>query len=218
MDWQHKEWLTLGEVAHILGVHPSTVRLWADQGKIPVHRTQGGHRRFRRSELELWMLARKREEGETLPRDAIMSALRSVRIQIAEGALDKEEWYKKLDDVAREHYRRTGRVMVQSLWAYLAEGTPEGEVEAKSLGYEYAARGRQYGLSVYETARSFIFFHGLLIDSLREAFENSEIPSAKIWGELVKRLNRFSKLVLLTLLETYESYEQKYNLEDNDSA
>ena len=48
------EWLTLSEVAEWLGVHPSTVRNWADKGHLPSHRTQGGHRRFRRNELDLW--------------------------------------------------------------------------------------------------------------------------------------------------------------------
>ncbi len=216
MDWHHKEWLTLGEVARILGVHPSTVRIWADQGRIPVHRTQGGHRRFKRAELELWLLARKREEDESLPRDAVMSALRSVRIHIAEGSLDKEEWYKKLDEVAREHYRRAGKAMVQSLWAYLAEGSPEAEVEARSIGYEYAARGHQYGLTFYESVRSFLFFHGILVSTLWDAFEEAEISSPKMWTELVRRLNKFSKQVLLTLAETYESYNRKYALEEEN--
>ena len=45
-------WLTLTEVSELLGIHPSTVRNWADQGVLPVHRTQGGHRRFMRAELE----------------------------------------------------------------------------------------------------------------------------------------------------------------------
>ena len=44
------EWLNLGEAAEILGVHPSTLRAWADHGEIPAHRTPGKHRRFRRTQ------------------------------------------------------------------------------------------------------------------------------------------------------------------------
>ena len=55
------EWLNLSEAAEILGVHPSTVRLWADQGRLPVHRTQGGHRRFKRQEVELWTQSQRLE-------------------------------------------------------------------------------------------------------------------------------------------------------------
>ena len=43
--------VTLGEAAEALGVSTSTVRRWADTGRIKVARTTGGHRRFPASEL-----------------------------------------------------------------------------------------------------------------------------------------------------------------------
>ena len=43
--------VTLGEAAEALGVSTSTVRRWADAGRIQVLRTSGGHRRFPVSEL-----------------------------------------------------------------------------------------------------------------------------------------------------------------------
>jgi excisionase family DNA binding protein len=48
-------WLTLGEAARFLGVAQSTIRKWADEGRVPAIRTPGGHRRFRRGELELFL-------------------------------------------------------------------------------------------------------------------------------------------------------------------
>ncbi len=44
------EWLSLSEAAELLGMHPATVRLWADRNELPSRRTNGGHRRFRRSD------------------------------------------------------------------------------------------------------------------------------------------------------------------------
>lgn len=32
------EWLSLSDAAEVLGVHPSTVRLWSDKGVLPVHK------------------------------------------------------------------------------------------------------------------------------------------------------------------------------------
>lgn len=42
------EW---GESSGVVGMHPDTIRAWADEGKIPCWRTPGGQRRFRRSDL-----------------------------------------------------------------------------------------------------------------------------------------------------------------------
>ncbi|MDZ7732186.1 MAG: BldC family transcriptional regulator [Acidimicrobiia bacterium] len=44
--------MTAGEVARAFAVDPSTVARWADSGKIASIRTPGGHRRFRRSDVE----------------------------------------------------------------------------------------------------------------------------------------------------------------------
>ncbi len=46
------EWLTLGQAAKFLGVAQSTIRKWSDQGRVPAFYTPGGHRRFRRRDLE----------------------------------------------------------------------------------------------------------------------------------------------------------------------
>ncbi len=47
--------LTTGEAAAMLGVSVPTVRLWADTGRVPCHRTAGGHRRFEVEELADWL-------------------------------------------------------------------------------------------------------------------------------------------------------------------
>jgi excisionase family DNA binding protein len=44
--------LTASTAAEILGVHPDTVRRWADEGKLPFWTTPGGQMRFRREDVE----------------------------------------------------------------------------------------------------------------------------------------------------------------------
>ena len=44
--------LTPREVAELFGVDPKTVTRWAKAGKLTSIRTLGGHRRFRKSEVE----------------------------------------------------------------------------------------------------------------------------------------------------------------------
>ncbi len=130
------DWLSLSEAAEILGVHPSTVRSWSNQGFLPVHHTQGGHRRYLRSELEMWRRSRRGEVDEL--NLLVQNALRNTRFQISEGRLEAETWHNKLDDEARRQYRESGRALLQGL---LQAITTTGELdlaEADALGYEYA--------------------------------------------------------------------------------
>lgn len=56
-DGTTEQLLTPSEVAARFRVDPKTVTRWANAGKISSIRTLGGHRRFRRSEVEALLLA-----------------------------------------------------------------------------------------------------------------------------------------------------------------
>ena len=48
--------LTTTEVAHLLHVHPNTVRQWANKGLLPTYRLgTRGDRRFKREEVETFI-------------------------------------------------------------------------------------------------------------------------------------------------------------------
>src|SRR4051794_4132874 len=49
------DWLTLGQAAKLLGVAQSTIRKWSDLGRVPAFYTPGGHRRYRRADLEAFI-------------------------------------------------------------------------------------------------------------------------------------------------------------------
>ena len=65
--------LTASEAAAIIGVSVATVRGWADQGRLPSHRTVGGHRRFDMEELRGWL----DEHGAPVPRRFSLNAARA---------------------------------------------------------------------------------------------------------------------------------------------
>lgn len=52
MDKKQSDLMTPSEVALVFKVDPKTVTRWANTGKLPSLRTVGGHRRFRRSDIE----------------------------------------------------------------------------------------------------------------------------------------------------------------------
>jgi excisionase family DNA binding protein len=200
------EWLSLSEVAELLGVHPSTVRNWADQGKLPVNRTQGGHRRFRRTDVELWTQSQRAANPQQADL-VVQSALGRTRFQISEGTLAQEPWFQKLDQNAKNQYRRSGRAMLQSMTTFLASDEKLGRAEARATGFEYATIGRRCGLSSIEATNAFLFFRNMLVESMISVYENAAINSPYAWSDMLRNINSFTDEVLLALLENYQVHE-----------
>jgi excisionase family DNA binding protein len=202
-----EEWLSLSQAAKMLGVHPGTLRVWADQGHLNARRTQGGHRRFHRSEVEQWQRSRN-AQGIPESNTVFLGMLRTTRLQISEGHLEDQDWYRKLDEDARHQYRQSGRSLVMGLAGHLSSSGEGMEAEARSLGYEYASRGQRCGLTCVEAAHAFQFFRTAVMDSVLNAYETSGVRSPQAWAEMVRKMITFSDLIILTLLETYEAFQR----------
>jgi excisionase family DNA binding protein len=206
MPEKQAEWLNLSGAAEFLGVHPSTVRAWADRGELPAHRTAGGHRRFRRSDLMLWASANRSSpasEGQLLMQNAIGRA----RLEVAEGTLRNQPWYQAFDESARAAHRDMGRRLLRQLVAYLGPEPELALAEARLIGRQYASMGRQARLSVGQTVRAFLFFRDLIAESLFSVYEMAGVRSAHAWAELNRRLATFASEVLLALIEGFNGNE-----------
>ncbi len=198
------EWLSLSDAANLLGVHPSTVRVWSDKGILPVHKTQGGHRRYKRNEISLW--AESSFPSKFDANQIMQEIIRSLRIQISEGSLEAESWYQKLDEEARAQYRLSGRSIFHGLMNYLASEGEDAETEAYAIGYEYASRARRYCLSYVDATCAFLFFRNVLVESIIKICSETKMPIPQT-SELYSKIHKFTDGILISLLQTYETLE-----------
>ncbi len=198
------QWLSLHAAATLLGVHSSTVRIWSDKGLLPVYRTKGGHRRYKRSEVLLWAES-SRGVQVIDPLSVVQAAVHNIRMQISEGHLQDESWYQKLDDNARNQYRQSAHTLFQGLVNYLLSEGEVGTSEARSIGYEYASRAHRFGLNSVDAARAFLFFRNVLLESVIQVYQEANAPSGRAWADILRKVNAFADLILLHLLETYQA-------------
>jgi excisionase family DNA binding protein len=197
------EWVSLRQAAAMLGVHPATVRNWADKGDLPSRRTPGGHRRFRKSDLLQYAEA----QGELQPLEVqviIQNALGQTRMQV--GALNNEAWYMAMSEITREELRTQGRRVLEALRQYMAQGAPDTRLsEAIALGIEYAQQLSGDGLSLPQAVRGFLYFSDFVINSILTWSEITPPRSASEWANLLRQVNTFIHAMLLSIIEYYEA-------------
>jgi len=207
---EHNEWVSLGEAAEILGVHPTTVRHWADSGELPSQRTPGGHRRFRRTDLSMWSTHRDREIAPTEARLLMQSALGRARMEIAEGQLAAMmPWYNQLSEAERKAHGALGRRILELLTRHLSDAEADGGFldEVEEVGSEYAELSHSQGISLSSTVEIFLFFRDVLTDSVIQLAEMLSLRTASDWGERLRQINFVTGLLLIKLIE---AYEQRY--------
>lgn len=203
---QDNEWLSLGDAAEILGVHPSTVRHWADSGDLPSQRTPGGHRRFRRSDLERWSSKREPNVAPTEARLMMQNALGRTRMEISEGQLRKEAWHASMSEEARKAHRQLGQHLLEILTTYLADPDESSNVQAdvRELGVQYATISKKEGVSLTDSVRAFLFFRDLVIDSVIQLAEMLSLHTPLDWSNGLKQVHVITDELLLALIEEYQ--------------
>lgn len=200
------EWLSLSAASDLIGVHPATLRAWANQGRVASQRTAGGHRRFRRSDLERW--AKTQHEPSPGIEMLIHNALGRVRM-----TMDHVEmpWLDRLDADARSQHRDLGRRLLTDLATALdtnATGSTPS-LATRTLGADYARLSRRQGLTLSEAVQAFLFFRDSLMDDLIQMAAYAGASASPDWLRLTRRLNDFTNTVLLGLIETYQQLESE---------
>ncbi|MGC8878692.1 MAG: MerR family transcriptional regulator [Anaerolineae bacterium] len=198
------KWLSLQDASRMLGVHPSTLRQWADAGKIHTVRTPGGHRRFAETDVRALL------EPEPLEPAGIQllvqSALGRARLEVSGGKISEQSWYKRFDETDKAEHRELGRKLLSLVMQYLAQPGDRQSIldEARSLGRAYGERSVLRNLRITESVSAFLYFQDFLMDGVRQMAKTVG-QSANI--DLVaayQQIGQFTNEVLLAMLEVYE--------------
>jgi len=195
----------------MLEVHPATLRTWADQGKVPVYRTAGGHRRFAlediRSLMNTTQQSPHRQNVETL----IYSALGRTRMEITEGKLLAQGIYAHYDETARELHRKLGqrllRLVMHALAGNTEADTGDVEHEIQALGRLYAQQGKRNRLSLREAVQVFLVFRDMLLESALQGAAGQPFSAVSDTIALYRQINNLVDRILLAMVDAYEAQQ-----------
>jgi excisionase family DNA binding protein len=198
------DWVSLQEASALLGVAASTLRRWGDDGRVPMKRTLGGHRRFSRAAIDR------------------LAAGQSAEMAIAHGAAPQRGWSFDTRDLARQEWhnrftagpltdrmRGLGQRLLGLLIQYINRREDDARflVEARAVGETYGRESRAADVSLHDTVEAFLFF--------RSAFSQLAMPLPGIAqptdlaeaAGLHSRLDRFMNAILLGVIAGHEKIE-----------
>jgi excisionase family DNA binding protein len=190
------QWLTLGEAARLLGVDVTTLRAWADAGKVRMFRTPGGHRRFIRADLDTLL---RGSTSALLPR---AQAFPSGGAAASRQWLASRSWYAAVPEESRARVRACCAELMHIVEAAGAGGgaEPGRAAAARRLG---AALGREvaaWGLTPAQSTEVFLHFKRQVTDAV--------VDSAAAASERLRSVRDLDGLlagVLQAMMEAYES-------------
>ena len=97
---------------------------------------------------------------------------------------------------------------MHGLIGYLSSGGDVSGSEAETIGYDYASRGRRYGLSTEEATRAFLFFRNVLLEAMLAVYESAAVQSPRAWSVMFRKINQFTDRILVTIMRTYSAVER----------
>ncbi|NIM93265.1 MAG: helix-turn-helix domain-containing protein [Anaerolineales bacterium] len=201
-------WLTIKEAAARLGVHPATLRRWADEGQIPVMFTPGGHRRFAESDIDHFTEERRRLRVVAgLEQIWAEQALTMARKEIV--SHQEQHWLSVFDEHEREQKRMLGRRLMGLLLQYVSsEGIEEAIMEqARAIGQAHAENAIQLGLPSRDALRASMFFRDAVVEAAMALPEKANVRQESNL-HMLRRISLLLNAVQLSIVETYDRLER----------
>lgn len=197
-------WLTLTEAARQLGIHPTTLRRWADNGDIPVYITPGGHRRFIEDDITTFMGNRSlvSQSGGT-PKMLESYALSATRQRLSGGVQPNS--MEAFTEDQRMEQRNIGKRLLALIMQHISVPNDNEQllVEARNIGRYYAQTCLQSGLTASDGLEIVFFFRDNLTEIALQMPELTQLDERDQLN-LLRKINQVFNAVQLSLVEHFE--------------
>jgi len=202
-------WLSLGRACQILGVNETTLRHWANTGRIRTFRTPGGHRRFSREDLNTLVQGGppgEKEKGEG-QNGSGPNALERIRRRLGRRRGQQEQWLQQFDEEGRARMRVLGRRLVTLTTEYVTRRRRRADLqeEARHLGIDYGRELASRNIGLADAVSAFIYFRSFMHGAVGDAAASGGKASGP-WSVL-----DVEDLVLLGMATVYDRGERAAN-------
>jgi excisionase family DNA binding protein len=189
----------------MLGVHPSTLRQWTDQGRLRAFLTPGGHRRYREADLRAFCAQP--------PRGSLSRSLAAVVLTVqprcglsGSAANEAYAWLHGCDESRRQRPRLLGGALTRLLARYLTAEPDEAEQclrQAREDAAEYGALAVELGLSPAAAIEAFTVCRAPIVEAAQHWAGEVKAGDREAVSTLA-RVSRFFDATLLSMVRALE--------------
>ncbi|MDX9986580.1 MAG: helix-turn-helix domain-containing protein [Dehalococcoidales bacterium] len=178
-------WLSIGEACRILGVSEATLRQWTDDGQIKVFITPGGHRRYQRSQLDEFMVSRRKTLGIqdlVAKLEETAEPHREVAVNITASLSDGIRLNQRL----RSHLASLGKSILELIIQYVSSPVDRKITvqQAQEIGKDFGITMSEAGLTLTESIEAFICHRKPTVEGVMAMMKQKEIIAEEILAAL----------------------------------
>lgn len=197
-------WIGLREASRLLGVSPTTLRRWSDDGVVQTFTTPGGHRRFDARSV-------RRLLPGTAPRMTLEglgeTPERMTRAYRHANDRDPLPWVGSLDDRQRQAFREHGQGVARELLALLDATTTTDRAAhlaaASTTAAQYGVAAAAGGLPPSATVQAFLRFRRPFINEMSAVARRRGLDTAAA-TDLIGRASDAMDEILVAVMRAYE--------------
>jgi excisionase family DNA binding protein len=196
--------LNIAEAASLLGLHPSTLRRWADTGKIPHQLTKSGRRRFERAAIEQAQAEMQAITSRNPAQALETKADDLARVHTQDLSAWQPGWLARLSGEQILIFRYSGQRLLGLLMQYISHSETSHTYldEAKRIAAEYGGIFCKVGLSPAQAAEAFLYFRRSILASVQATASIGGRSDPE--GQVVSlRTSDFFDAMLVALIESY---------------
>lgn len=202
-------WLSINAACEILGVDKSTLRRWSDNGRVPVFRTPGGHRRYSEDDLHAFLSGELVAQKKVSRRELAAITRDEFERRKSPPGIDRYTGRTTGDECVEELLETRERMIDVSIRYASGRGDPEALLAtARELAMDYGRCTARAQLETSEAVSSFLRFRRPMLDALGRYVEKQNLPIRRSC-RMIGKLNSFLDVILTSLVEAHEAYARE---------
>jgi excisionase family DNA binding protein len=200
------KWLALTQASKMLGIHPTTLRDWVDEGVIASFHTPGGHRRFAESDIQAFIATSKIGKPHCSIPVATKRTLAQMHAKLK--TTDAKPLLAAFNTKERIRHRELGRQLTAILVQHLTPNTHHDadSQNIREIGVQYSRECRAQRLPLTEAMRIFLFFSRAVTEAAVESPRLTGLPRQEIL-RVLKQFHEVLDAIHIAIIESYT--EQK---------